>query len=60
MAKVEVCKQSKQDCALDGYSVRLTAWHARQARKLSGNKELGDGIRKAIEIAVLEMQKNGK
>ena len=42
-----------QDSALDTYSVRLTAWHARMAREL-GDGCMGDGIRKAIEEKVRE------
>lgn len=49
--KGQVAGQPVQQCPLDGYSVRLTAWHARQARKL-GNGELGEGVRRAIERCV--------
>jgi len=57
MAKTKVCNQSKQDAAWDGYSIRMPAWHARQARKLSDKKELGDGVRKAIELAVKAIER---
>ena len=47
-AKNFVDGKMKQNTALDTYSVRLTAWHARQARKI-GNGNMGDGIRLCIE-----------
>jgi len=43
-------QEAVQDVAMDAYSVRLTAWHARQARRLGGG-EVSAGVRKAIELA---------
>lgn len=39
-----------QDSPMDAYNVRITAWHARKARKL-GDGNLALGVRKAIEMA---------
>lgn len=36
---------------MDNYNARLTAWHARMARKI-GNGNLSAGLRLAIEFAV--------
>lgn len=44
-------QEAIQDMAMDAFSIRLTAWHARQARKIGGG-ELGSGVRKAIEEMV--------
>jgi len=43
-------QEARQDVPMDAYSVRLTAWHARQARRI-GNGEVSEGIRAAIELA---------
>lgn len=40
-----------QDCAMDNYNARISAWHARTARKL-GDGNLSAGIRLAIELSV--------
>jgi hypothetical protein len=40
-----------QDYPLDNYNARLSAWHARVARKI-GDGNLSSGIRKAIEYMV--------
>ena len=45
---------SKQDSAMDNYNSRLTAWHARQGRKL-GNGNLSEGIRRALEYLTEEL-----
>lgn len=40
-----------QDEAMDNYSIRMTAWHARMARRIgSGNQ--GEGVRKSIEFVI--------
>jgi hypothetical protein len=39
-----------QENPMDGYQVRLTARHAREARRIGGGN-MGMGIRTAIEIA---------
>lgn len=44
-------QQARQDVAMDAYSVRLTAWHARQVRRIGGG-ELGQGMREVIEAYV--------
>lgn len=41
----------QQDEAMDSYTIRLTARHARIARRLGGNGNLSRGVRKAIEQA---------
>lgn len=43
-----------QDSALDVYSVRMTAKHARLARRI-GDGNLSKGIRECIEIVSKEM-----
>jgi len=40
-----------QDDPLDNYNARLSAWHARMARKI-GEGNLSGGIRKAIEYFI--------
>ena len=40
-----------QDAAMDNYNARLSAWHARMARKI-GEGNLSEGVRKAIEYFI--------
>ena len=44
-----------QDAPMDTYYNRLTAWHARKARKI-GEGNLSKGVRIAIEIAVRKLE----
>jgi len=42
---------AEQDAPMDNYNARLTAWHARMARKF-GEGNLSEGIRFCISFAV--------
>ncbi len=48
MTKKDNFQKAKQLAAMDVYAVRMTAWHARKARRV-GNQIMGDGVRKMIE-----------
>ena len=48
MPKQSSKARQDQDSAMDVYSCRLTAWHARKARRVGGGN-LAEGIRKLIE-----------
>jgi hypothetical protein len=48
MRRKQQPQQAQQDTPMDAYSVRMTAWHARRARKI-GKGNLAEGVRRLIE-----------
>lgn len=52
-------RQELQDAPMDGFNIRLTAWHPRICRK-AGEGNMAEGVRKAIEMMAEEKKKYGK